>query len=175
MSNQIPEKLKAFRVYLDGVDLLGVADLELPSLELSGDTVSGAGIAGEFESPTTGHFKSLKLKIKWRVINEDQIHLAAHRTHHLDCRGSVQSYDAGSGDYVDYPVKVVVRALTTKQSLGKMETAKQQDSDTEMECLYLKLWLNSSEAIEIDKLNYIYKVNGEDYLASTRVHLGMEG
>ncbi len=175
MPNQIPEKLKSFRMYLDGVDLLGIADIELPSMEWMGDDVSGAGIAGKYKSPTVGHFDSLTIKCKWRVLTKNQVKLMAHKAHHLDCRGSAQRYDAGAGEYADYPIKLVVKGLSIKQGLGKMETAKQQDNESEFECLYLKLWLEGQEAIEIDKLNYIYKVNGTDYLAETRSHLGLEG
>ena len=37
--NQVPEKLINFRVYENGVDLLGLADVQLPSLEYMSETV----------------------------------------------------------------------------------------------------------------------------------------
>ena len=43
--NKVPERLINFRVYNDGNDLLGVANVDLPSIEAMSDTVSGAGIA----------------------------------------------------------------------------------------------------------------------------------
>ena len=57
--NKVPERLINFRVYNDGNDLLGVANVDLPSIEAMSDTVSGAGIAGEVESPILGHFASM--------------------------------------------------------------------------------------------------------------------
>lgn len=175
MANKIPEKLISFRVYRDGNDLLGVADAELPELEPMSETVSGAGIAGEIESPTPGHFKSLALKLKWRVLHADLTSLAAHKAHHLDLRGSIQRYDGGAGEYANYPVKVLVQAIPKKISLGKLETAKPQDNDSEFECVYLKLWIDGKERLEVDKLNYIYVVDGVDYLRDVREHLGLEG
>ena len=68
-SNQIPERLINFRVYLDGSDLLGVASVELPSLESMSDTVSGAGIAGEVESPILGHFGSMTVTLTLSLIH----------------------------------------------------------------------------------------------------------
>ncbi len=41
--NKVPERLINFRVYNDGNDLLGVANVDLPSIEAMSDTVSGAG------------------------------------------------------------------------------------------------------------------------------------
>ena len=53
---KVPEKLINFRVYEDGDDLVGVADVTLPTLDAMTETVKGAGIAGEVESPVMGHY-----------------------------------------------------------------------------------------------------------------------
>ena len=45
-NNVVPEKLINFRAYNDGNDLLGVTDVQLPSLDAMTETVKGAGIAG---------------------------------------------------------------------------------------------------------------------------------
>ena len=169
----MPEKLINFRVYEDGKDLLGVADVELPDLEWMTETVTGAGIAGEIDSPVLGHFKSLALKLKWRTVTGNTTVLAQSKAHHLDLRGSVQRYDAGAGEYKNYPVKVVVKAIPKKVGLGKLEPGKPQDNESEFECVYLKLWIDGEEKIEIDKYNYIAIVDGVDYLADVRTHLGL--
>ena len=173
MANQIPEKLINFRIYKDGKDLLGVADIELPDLEWMSETVTGAGIAGEIESPVIGHFKSMVLKLKWRTVTGDTTSLAQSKAHHLDARGSIQRYDAGAGEYKNYPVKLVVKAIPKKIGLGKMEPGKPQDNESEFECVYLKLWVDSKEEVEVDKYNFIVKIDGVDYLADVRSHLGL--
>ena len=45
--NVISEKLINFRVYAENSELLGLADVTLPTLEAKSETISGAGIAGE--------------------------------------------------------------------------------------------------------------------------------
>ena len=55
MNGMIPEKLVEFKVYSDSHDLLGVSDIELPSLDFMSETVKGAGMAGEVDSPTIGN------------------------------------------------------------------------------------------------------------------------
>lgn len=69
--NKVPERLINFRVYNDGNDLLGVANVDLPSIEAMSDTVSGAGIAGEVESPILGHFGSMTATFTWRTITPE--------------------------------------------------------------------------------------------------------
>ncbi len=68
MSNQIPERLINFTVYGEGNRIIGVADAKLPSIEMMTETVSGAGIAGELESGTLGHFKPMTVSLKWRTL-----------------------------------------------------------------------------------------------------------
>ncbi len=169
---KIPEKLINFAIYNDGNEMLGAADITLPSLDPMTDTVGGAGVAGEVESPVLGHFKSMSVGIKFRTITGNVTGLAAPKAHHLDMRGSIQMYDSGSGEYVPTPVKVVVKAMPKKTNLGKLAVGKPQDSENEFEVVYMKLWLDGTEEIEIDKYNYICVIDGVDYLAAVRANLG---
>ncbi len=169
---KIPEKLINFAVYNEGAELLGVADATLPSLEYMTDSVSGAGIAGELDSPVVGHFKSMSVGLKFRTITGNVAELAAPRAHQLDLRGSIQMYDSASGTYIPTPVKVVVMASPKKAALGKFDVGKPQDSETELEISYLKMWLDGQEVVEIDKYNYLCVIDGVDYLAAVRDNLG---
>ncbi len=171
-TNVIPEKLIAFRAYLDAVDLLGVADVDLPDIEFMTETVSGAGIAGELDTPVLAHTKAMTLGLKWRVLTENAASLTAPKGHHLDLRGSVQYHDAGDGSLQPKPVKLVVKGIPKKIDMGKLETGKQMETATEFEVYYLKLVVDGTEKIEIDKLNYIFVVDGVDYLKDVNSQLG---
>ena len=53
----IPTKINKYNVYNQGNRLLGTGDeVTLPSFEASSETVSGAGVLGEFDDPTVGYF-----------------------------------------------------------------------------------------------------------------------
>lgn len=171
--NPVPEKLIGFRVYEDGTDLLGVADVKLPSIEAMTETVKGAGVAGEVDSPTLGHFKSMSLSLNWRVVTGDTIKLTEQRSHALDLRGAQQAYDAAKGEYKTIPLKIAVRAIPKKTELGKFEIAATSDSSNELEIVYIKISLDGKEVVEIDKYNFIAKINGVDYLADVRKALGL--
>lgn len=173
-TNPIPEKLIGFRVYNQGQDQIGLADVELPEIEFLTETTSGAGIAGEVESLVLGQTKSLTIKFKWRAFNGSSVSLLAPKGHQLDLRGSIQRFDAAAGTFEPQAMKVVVRCAPKKGGLGKLEMGKPMDNESELEVTYLKVWLGGSEVLEIDKLNYIYKVDGTDYLATVRANLGIE-
>ena len=173
--SRIPEKTIAYNVYLDSAELLGLADVELPSPEQLSETVSGAGISGEYESPTLGHTKSMSCKRKFRSKTSSYYKLLAPRAHELDLRASVQIHDSATGQIVSDPERILVRGVPKRPTLGKWETGKAQDADMELEVLYLKVIQGGEEVLEIDKLNYVYRVGGTDYLASVRTDLGKEG
>ena len=174
MTNPVPEKLSNFMVYRSGENaMLGLADVELTNLENMTETTTGAGIAGEVENPVVGHFKALSLKLKWRTTTVNVTTLAAPVAHHLDLRGSIQEFDTAQGEFKHVPLKIVVKAIPKNTNLGKLETGKQMDKETEFSVPYLKLWHDSQERIEIDIYNFICIIHGVDYMARIRTNLGL--
>lgn len=169
----VPEKLINFRVYHDGNDFLGVADVTLPKMEAMTETVKGAGIAGEMDSPVLGHFKSMEVELNWRTLSENAVTLAQQRGISLDLRGAVQNYDSGSGEYITKAVKVVIRGVPKRLDFGKLDMGSPMDSKDTLECDYLKLSINGDTQVEIDKYNYICNIGGVDYLKEVRDALGL--
>lgn len=173
MSNPVPERLINYRVYVSGNNQAGVATVDLPSIEAMTDTVSGAGIAGEVDSPVLGHFASMTTTITWRTITEYAMSLAAQKSHEIEFRGSQQVYDAANGTYSSVPIRVAIRAIPKSTGLGSLEVGSTTDSESEFEVTYMKIYVNNVERIEIDKYNFKYVVDGVDYLASVRSDLGL--
>lgn len=172
-TNPVPTALIDFRVYLGGVDLVGVADVELPDLEATTAEVTGAGIAGTADMPITGHYGSLSLKLNWRTLGRNLATLAAPKAHHLEMRGSAQVYDAGEGTYDTLGMIITTKAIPKNTGLGKMASGEAMESPGEFEVVYLKVVVEGKEVIEIDKFNYKCVINGVDYLANVRGDLGL--
>jgi uncharacterized protein len=172
----IPEKLNDFRVFVSGSpDLKGVADLQLPSFDAMTESISGAGIAGEYESVNYGHFQSMKFTLNWRMITGEIAEFLKPEAIQLDCRLANQEYDSTLGKHKFNPNKVVVKGQVTKNDLGKAAKGSAYDGSSEVEVTYIKLEREGVKLVEIDKTNYIYEVNGVDYMAAIREALGMEG
>lgn len=173
MSNIVPEQLVNYKIYNGFSDMIGTADVTLPSIEALTNEVKGAGIAGSYNSPVTGHYGPMSMTVNWRVITGDAISLSAPKAHQLDIRGVVDQYDAGSGQKKPVAVVVTVKALPKKVDLGKMDPGQKMDTQSEFEIVYLKIKLGGVKKVEIDKLNYIAEIGGKDYLAEVRAGLGM--
>lgn len=57
MSNPIPERVVNYNVYDDTEKLVGISgEIALPNFEAMTETISGAGIAGEYELSYTWSF-----------------------------------------------------------------------------------------------------------------------
>ena len=173
MSNIVPEQLVNYKIYNGFSDMIGTADVTLPSIEALTNEVKGAGIAGSYNSPVTGHYGPMSMTVNWRVITGDAISLSAPKAHQLDIRGVVDQYDAGSGEKKPVAVVVTVKALPKQVDLGKMDPGQKMDTQSEFEIVYLKIKLGGVKKVEIDKLNYIAEIGGKDYLAEVRAGLGM--
>ena len=173
MINPVPERLINYRAYLSGNNLAGVATVDLPDIEAMTDTVSGAGIAGEIDSPILGHFGSMATTITFRTITEDGVALNAQKSHEIEFRGSMQVYDAGDGQYQTVPVRVVMRGVPKRSGLGSLEVGSTTDTEVELELTYLKIVISDVEKLEIDKYNFKFVVDGTDHLASVRSDLGL--
>lgn len=173
MINPIPERTINFRAYGEGNTLLGVATVDLPDVEAMSDTVSGAGIAGEVESPTLGHFGPMSMTINWRTFTGDALKLNEQRVHAIELRASQQINEASTGILTSQSVRVVTRCTPKTLGLGTLEVAAASEPSSEFEVSYLKVIVGSTVTLEIDKFNFKYVVNGIDFLAKVRLDMGM--
>lgn len=167
----IPEVINNYNVYDDRArKMIGISgEVELPELEAITDTVEAAGILGEVEDPVTGQFASMKIKIPFSNLYEDIFKLMdTTNPPQLTLRGSMQVMNSATGgtDYV--PVKIVVRGKATTSSLGKLVKGKKGEPEIELEILYIKVMINNRTTLELDKLNFVFAVNGKDMLAKVR-------
>jgi Phage tail tube protein FII len=171
--NVLPERIAGYRAYKDGNVLLGVVDVELPKISLQSETIKGAGILGEMETPTIGYTKALKLKINFRTTNLPMLGLLECVGHSLEFRSAVQKYDSAAGSRSYDKVRIVVRGFPSEGELEKLESNGANASSIELNLVYLKYIINDTTALEIDKINYKYVVNANDTLSEVRDALGL--
>lgn len=167
------DRLTGFTIFKDGNRKMGIADITLPDIEYQTESLKGSGIAGELDFLNPGNIGAMKMTINWRTINEDLTELSAPKAHMLECFGAIQKYDAGSGELTTQQVRLAVRCLPTKSGLGKLENGTTMDSNNEFTVAYLKMTIDGTTKFEIDPLNYIFIVDGTDYLSAARTALGL--
>lgn len=164
--------LTNFTAWEDGINWLGVVDVELPAFEALTETIKGAGILGEVTAPVKGHFGPQTLKINWRTLSQDAARLAEPKVHVLDFRGNQQLMDPLNG-YVEQEVVIKTRCVPTNFTTGKFAVAAATETANEFEVHYIKIVIGGKTTIEYDKFNAVFIVNGKDVMKDVRKNLGL--
>jgi hypothetical protein len=167
--NPIPEKVVNYNLYKEGNRLLGVTgEVTLPNLEAMTETVSGPGIAGEYESPTPGHFGSMEIEIPYRTLSGEATSFMPAKTTTITLRASQQVNDTAAGETTYQGVKITMKVAPKNFNLGTMGVGQPTESANTLEVLYIKIDIDGETKLEYDKLNFIFSVDGEDQLAQVR-------
>ena len=163
-------KINAYNVYLDGTKLLGVSDeVTLPDLESLTETLSGAGILGEIDEPLLGHFGAAELEIPFRTINEELFKLITPgASTQITLRMSTQSINEQNLQTDFMPSRVVVTGKVKSLSGGKVKQGSGTGTSVKIELLYILIEVNKKPKFELDKLNFVFKVDGVDLLSTVR-------
>lgn len=167
-----PEQTISFRVYKNGQKLLGVATVDMPELEFLTETLSGSGIAGEYDSPTLGMTGSMSSKLSWVSQTPQFYALMNSGDPMFELYASVQQRDRTTSKRKPVGLHIVLTGDVKKSSLGTLETGKKHGNETEIEVLRLEADIDGEQVLLIDKLNMIFSVNGEDALEAVRAQLG---
>ena len=168
------EQTVAFRIYHQGKDFLGVATIEMPQVQQMTETLSGSGIAGEIENPTIGITQSMTCKLSFISITPEAFKALDWTESDLwECYSSMQITDDATGvrDSVPYQINFVGRAKSFP--LGSLEQGKKHGNEVEFEIIRLEVLLDGTEKLLISKLDFIYRVDGNDMLQKVRQQTGL--
>ncbi len=169
---KIESGITNFAVYENATEFYGMAEVTLPELSQITEEVKGAGISGSFSNPYVGHLEAMKMSMNFRTVTSDTVKLTEPRNHQLDLRAAQQSWDSIAGKYVQSAVKHVVVVNPIKFAPGKLAPASSAEASGEYAVTYYATYINGEKVLEVDILNFIYFINGVDYLADVRKALG---
>lgn len=161
-----------FEIYEDGTDYYGMASAEMPTLANLVQSVSGAGIAGNIEAIQKGHVDAMTLKLNFRTTTPQAIKLSELRRHTIDLRIAQLHEDPVSNSLGAASEKHVMVVIPKNHNVGSVAPASPANASGEYAVRYWATWLDGKKVREIDPMNYIYMVNGVDYLADVRKALG---
>ena len=150
---KIDETVIGFAVYEDATEYIGISEVTLPEISNITEEISGAGIGG-------------------KTVTNNAIKLHEPRQHNIDLRAAQQQKDTVKGTTEVVSVKHILVVTPKKLNPGKVATAAAAEVSGEYAVSYYATYIDGKKKLEIDPLNYIYYVNGKDYLADVRKALG---
>ncbi|WP_040948474.1 phage major tail tube protein [Gorillibacterium massiliense] len=147
------------------------SDLQLPSIEKVTDTLKGSGIMGEVDLPIFGQVGSMTFTVNNRADNPQYAILSRPGEIKFEVVWAVDIFDSTQTKIGIQQHKVFMSGANKKYDMGKIEVGAGTDGSSEFEIYYLRKIVDGKEILLIDKFNYKYVVNGEDYQAALRTAL----
>lgn len=167
----LPSKLKHFNLFNDGESFMGqVAEINLPKLTRKMEEWRAAGMG----QPLKIDHGAEAMSMDWTCggIMRSVLKQYAVTTHdgvQLRFAGSYQAEDAED----PIAVEVVIRGRHSEIDPGAAKPGDDTAFKVTTEISYYKLTMDGEEIIEIDVINMVEKVDGQDRLAKHRKAIGM--
>lgn len=163
-----------FNAFLDGYKLLGLVQADLPTVSAVTAEIKGAGIAGPIDMPILGLTQAMSMTLNFRTVTPDAYMILDQKALHIELWAAVQTQDGSTGANKAVSHKIITRAMPKNLTPGKLSTGETQDRTVEFEVTYYKESYDGKAVLEVDKLNNVYKVNGNDLLSAVRAAIGAD-
>lgn len=161
----------ASKLLIDGNEVADNVSCQLPSLETQTTELKGAGIMGSIDLPSSGQLSGLTFTINLRSVNKNSGDIMKPGIRNIELRFS-RDVMTDEGMAIKEGTKIFLTGYNKKYDPGKVESPSTMDGSAEYEVTRYRIVVDGYETLLIDKLNYIYKVNGVDYMESVRAALG---
>ncbi len=165
----IPQMIEDMDLYIDGVTNIGkVSDVTLPKLSRKMEEYIGSGMA----APIKIDYGLEALEISFTLSGYDYKnlkHFGEKDPAGINLRFLGSIYNANG---LSEAVEISVRGRF--QEIDRGDAKKQEEISTKftMPITYYKETVSGKILIEIDAINNIHKINGNDILAQTRRNIG---
>lgn len=167
----LPGKLKNFNVWVNGTPHTNEAlEITLPTLEMKTEEYRGGGMNGAVEIDMGT--EKLEMEVTYGGFMDAMFNgFGASRidSELIRFAGAYQHDDTGNVDAVE----VVVRGRHRQIDPGSGKGGDDTEFKVASALSYYKLVVNGTTKVEIDHVNFVFNVNGDDRLAAQRAAIGL--
>lgn len=157
----------AEKVLLDAIKLSGITNVQLPNIELATVEVSGAGILGKADMPSTGQVGGMSVILTTKGISKEEALLLKSGIRKLEVRYA-RDVVTDTGEMDVEGVKIFINGVLKKYEPGKVEVGASMEGTVEYEITRYRQVVDGVETILIDKFNCIFKIDGVDQMAKVK-------
>jgi P2 family phage contractile tail tube protein len=160
-------------VYLNGANLLGRAKkVDLPVIKQMMADHKGLGMVGQIELPARG-VEKMEATFEWESFYAEVMRLAGNPNQavQLQVRCSIDTY-TGAGLTEEKALVVSLSGVFKEMPLGSLAQHEGVSYATKLAVYYVKVVADGDTLLEVDVMNNIYNVAGNDILARFRSIIG---
>lgn len=159
-------------VYVNGTSMLGKAEeIKLPDITTMMTEHKALGMVGKIELPSG--FDKMEGDIKWNSLYRDVAKIMGNpfAAVQLQCRSSIESYGA-QGRIQELSLVTYLTVMFKKNPLGTFKQHDNVDLQSSFGATYIKQVIDGEDMLEMDFMSNIFRVGGEDILATYRSNIG---
>lgn len=161
----------ANKIRINDVEIEDVTSIELPEITNGTYEVKGSGIMGTIDMPSFTKIEGLTLTIEYRSSTENNIHLLAPNVHDIKM-AFVKDVVGDDGVVAADGNKLFMQVRSKSHKIGTITNGENMSASATFEVLsYKQVDGHGKELINIDKIKYIYRINGTDYAEQTRNYI----
>ena len=167
----LPRKLKNFATFVDGTNYMGeMPEVTLPTLSRKMEEYRAGGMNGPIDLDFGQEKMEAELKgAGWIKGLMDKWGAGTHDASLLRFAGAVQSDDSEAIQAVE----VVMRGRLKEVDPGSAKAGEMTERTYKSSLSYYKATVDGTVELEIDLVNLVEVVNGDDRLSATRAALGV--
>ena len=166
----ISGSIVAHRFFDNQVEIEDNVSCQLPAIENGTTEAKGAGILGTLDMPSSAQLNAMVFTASMRSINSSSMEIIRPGVHDIELR-FVKDVKTDEGKMIPQGTKVFIKGIFKKFDPGKVEENGTMDGSVEYEVLRYEIVINGEKELLIDKVNFIYKVKGVDYMQEVRTAL----
>lgn len=163
MKKVVSSKTAGFNLYANAFRCEDVVSVEMPEMEFETEEVAGAGILGKIEMPAMTDVGSMELVVKLKATSSSRTYRELAKGGMLETRWATNVIDPTTGVPDLVSNKAYAKVVLKKIADGTIENGSPQEAEMTFECLTWKRVVNGETVVEIDKLNNINKIAGQDF------------
>ena len=129
------------------------------------------GMAGSLE--LFNGFDKMETTIKWTYPDSDTQKVFANFRKPVDLMIRSSKAECETGEMVEVPIVMYVKGYSKTHPAGTFKAKEDTELESSLAVNYYRLEIDGDPIVEVDVLNNIYKVGGEDLLAERRQNLGI--
>lgn len=167
---KIPEAINDFNVYNRGTKMIGVSgEVSLATITALTQSVSGPGVLGEYDAAIIGHFSNIDQEIPFRMLDEEAAALMAPGSPiDITLRAAEQLKNRSDATTTYKGVRFCVKGQSKEFQPGTIKQGAQMDSKVIVASTYVLFEVDGKKLFELDKVNGVYIINGQDQLAAIK-------
>lgn len=162
----LPTVTNTYNVYDNGNKLIGLSDeITIPDFTAVTEEMSGSGLLGKIQEAVMGHFDSQEMEIPFLNLDNDIFSYANPlKVIDLNLRASQQQLNTEAGTAGYRGIRIAVRGKMKSFKPGVLKQGGKMNASITLEVHRILIAIDGETKLELDKLNSVYKVNGEDIM-----------